>query len=177
MYNSGNFSCGNFNGETTPFNLAGKIVSLKLIPEKNEKNLISARLESKTGMVFWTSPPLPTGTYTVRYKTTEDYLEIRPRKIKVIPDQVIHLSPEFVQSRKLTVTSNNPNAIYHLRKENNDKVLKAQGRSFTFIGLPPGKYILSFSNKYPHRVISPKDMEILITKHRNSQVKVNYRWD
>ena len=151
----------------------GESIDIEIKPEREQESL-KTTLKSKAGKVYWQSPPLPTGTYTVSYLTSQSLLAVPPEKVMVTLNHHTVLNPEFVIPRSLHVSSNIENAVFLLRNEDGSMAWKGQGADYTFSGLLPGNYILTFTSPDNHFFIPPPDRMVVIPKFQNLDIKAEY---
>lgn len=140
----------------------GEMVEIIVRPQNG---LPSSRafVRAENGRLYWKSPDLPTGEYFVTYRPTNPkFLYKEPEKITVYQGQNIMLTPEFIEGRSLTIQTNANEAVFFLKDSKGHIKYKGQGRNYTFPGLIPGRYTLSFAVSGSSYYSAPKDDEIVI---------------
>jgi hypothetical protein len=163
---------GNLSVETDAPN--GVMIDVSIEPQDSTGTAVSASIESRNGEIAWKSEELPTGQYRVLFETPDQYIPIESEVVEVRHNTSTIITPELVPTRQLTVLSNTSNASYTLRSQFDTSIWNASGRTFTFTGLPPGRYTLTFTSESPD-YIAPKEREVLIPENKNVQVRVHFR--
>lgn len=135
---------------------------------------LETRLDAKKGVLEWTSPSIPTGTYTMSFEPSPPYVRPPPQTIRVESNQSILVSPELILPKSLKVMTGFPQAVFTLKEEKGDRVLKGSGAEFLFNDLSPGTYILNFSSPLPEDRLPPPNQKIVIAAYQDSTVKVVY---
>jgi formylglycine-generating enzyme required for sulfatase activity len=153
----------------------GEMVEIVVKPQDGLPSM-RAFVRVENGRLYWKSSELPTGDYMITYRPTNPkFLYKEPEKVTVYQGHSVLLTPEFVEGRNLTVQTNTPEAIIFVKDSKGHVKFKGQGPSFTFSGLPPGHYTLSFAVVGSTGYYSaPKDEEIVIPPYDDVVYKKDY---
>lgn len=137
---------------------------------------ITATITPVNGKVFWQSPALPTGDYSLSYTLPRSFNPINSQQLSVEKGQRETIQiPSFTHKGRLLVTSDSSQALYTLETEKKAVLGQGQGFSYEFKDLDPGNYILRFSNTDPNLSTDPTTRQIHINDNQNSSVQVSYR--
>ena len=118
----------------------GEMVEINVRPQNGQPSL-RAFIRAENGRLFWQSPEMPTGEYTVIYRPANPaYLPKEPEKITIYQGHNITLTPEFIVGRTLTINTNAAEAVYFLKDSHGHVVLKGQGKNYSFSGLTNGLF-------------------------------------
>lgn len=138
-----------------------------LIEGDPNKGPIKTKAISSNQSISWKSGSLPAGIYQVTITPPEYYLPIDPITVEVKKGQQTAIRPLLEGARWIKVTSNTPDAIYLLRDQNNKQAWKGEGTEYTFDGLIPGTYSLTFASTNPQKAIPPKNERVVLSRYRN----------
>jgi len=156
----------------TPFP-AGKSIHVTLRSDL-EKRPIKATLKSVGGLINWHSGQIPTGDYTVTFEPSEPYFSSGGQKITVTEGRHLLITPEFTIPKSVRVIVNIPNAQFRLRSEDGAKSWSGQGEDYTFQGVAPGAYVISFTSPDPNAYLPPENIRFQVTSFEDSLVKAYY---
>lgn len=152
----------------------GEMVEINVKPLKGQTS-IRTFIRSENGRLFWQSPEMPTGEYTVSYRPANpNYLPKEPERITVYQGRNITLTPEFTVGRTLTVTSNASEAMYFLKDNHGQVLYNGQGKTYTFSGLKPGHYTLSFAISGNSYYSAPKDESVVVNPFDDLNYKIDF---
>lgn len=152
----------------------GEMVEIVVRP-KNDLPSIRAFVRSENGRLYWRSVEVPTGEYTVTYRPTNPkFLYKDPEKVTVYQGQNITLTPEFVEGRKLTVQTNIDDAQFTIKDSKGHVKYKGQGKNYSFEGLAPGRYVVTFSVSGDSYYTAPKDDDIIIQPYDDYTYKKDF---
>ncbi|MEM1283090.1 MAG: SUMF1/EgtB/PvdO family nonheme iron enzyme [Chlamydiota bacterium] len=125
----------------------------------------------------WKSGSLPAGLYQVTITPPDYYQPIEPFTVEVKKGQTTVIRPQLEGARWIKVTSNSPDAIYLLRNQSNKDAWKGEGTDFTFQGLIPGNYTLTFASRNPQKAIPPENKRVVLSRYRNDNASVAADYD
>ncbi len=155
---------------------SGEEVSLFIEGDPN-KGPIRATAVSSNNTLTWKSGSLPAGLYYVTITPPDYYTPIEPFSVEVKKGQNTVIRPQLEGARWIKVTSNSPNAIYLLRGQNGKEAWKGQGTDFTFEGLIPGSYTLTFASTNPQKAIPPENKRVVLSRYRNDNASIVADYD
>lgn len=146
-------------------------------PRQNEQ-AIQATGSSINDHFEWQSKPLPAGQYLVTIKPPSYYKPISPFKIDVKRGQITRIRPKLSGARAIKVTANSPDAFYILKNQDESQTWSGQGYDYTFDGLVPGTYSLTFISKNPKKSIPPKSEKIVLSRYSDydANISANYTY-
>lgn len=141
------------------------------------KGPIRATAVSSNDTLSWESGSLPAGLYTVTITPPNYYHPIEPFSVEVKKGQNTVIRPHLEGSRWIKVTSNSPDAVYLLRNKNGKEAWKGQGTDYTFEGLIPGSYTLTFASTNPQKAIPPENQRIILSRYRDDNASITADYD
>lgn len=133
---------------------------------------IHSNLTAVDHAILWTSKPLPLGSYTLNITPSDSYVPMEPINIQIKRDEITTIAPKLVGNRSLHVSSNTDEAIYLLRTQDGNKAWKGEGKNFTFQGLIPGSYILTYASTSPQKEIPPPSKNVTLNKNGTREISV-----
>lgn len=153
----------------------GEILTIKLSPLDGNPPIV-VKIKPLRGRINWKSVSLPSGAYEISYGLPEPYEPIEPERVLILPNEVVKLAPRFLKGATLHIASNAPEAIYLLRTTKDAKAWRGQGSDFTFRGLPPATYLLSFSTQDPDFFTPPNEMRIFLKEMDYKDINAVYQF-
>lgn len=152
----------------------GGTVILSIESQVPQLKSMQVHVQAKNGRIEWSSPRLPTGTYTITFEVPAAYLPPPSQKIIVSTDKHTLVAPELILPKGLKVTTGFGQASFTLKEEKGAREWKGFGKEFFFKELPPGRYILSFSSTQPSAWKAPNDHLVVVSPYQDTTVKVSY---
>lgn len=135
---------------------------------------IHVDLGPQNGKFEWSSGLIPVGTYVMTFKPLSSGVILSPINIEIQENEQVEVSPNFKSEQGLTLVSNTAEAIYILKQQKSDKNWQGSGTQYTFKGIPPGQYILSFTSSNPDFLVPPEEKRLTI-EDKSETVQVSYK--
>lgn len=117
-------------------------------------------LTPQNGVIQWDSGAIPTGTYTFYFESIGGGSVPSPITVSVRENEHVQVTPDFRGEHSLTVESNTEYAVYLLEKVDSERKWQGSGMTYTFKGVPTGRYTLSFSSSNPQYLLPPEDQKV-----------------
>lgn len=133
---------------------------------------LDLNLTSVQNVILWRSKPLPPGNYLLKINPPNIYTPMDPIPIEIKKDQKTSIAPKLIGNRTIHVKSNTDQAIYLLRSESGTKAWKGEGRNFSFHGLIPGSYTLTYTSSSPQKEIAPPSKKVTLSPNSNREISV-----
>jgi len=87
----------------------------------------------------------------------------------------IEYQPIPEEVKVLHVSSNVPQAIFILRSQDKSQSWEGQGAEYSFKGIQPGAYVLSFASQDPRFIISPPDIRLVLSQEHPQDIQAVYQ--
>lgn len=138
----------------------------------NLKEPIQTTQIARGNKIDWKSTGLPLGTYILTLKPPVYYEDISPFKIVLKQGQNAIVKPIMKGGNKILVTTNSSEALFVLKQDIGPLVMEGKGDTYTFEGLFPGTYTLTYSTNDPSRFIPPRSQRITLSKFKQENEPV-----
>lgn len=154
----------------------GEIVTLRLEPlEGVDDEILRHSIAAEAGRIHWESRDIPVGKYRVSYELPHYYNMLPDEEVHIVEDELATLAPKFSSKRVIMVENNLPEAKFWLRSLQHGWEREGQGSSFTFDGVLPGKYELSFERVPRELHLPPQPIMVTVTESDDGYAKGIYQ--
>ena len=155
----------------------GEIVKVQLLEEGEHHRKVEATAVSRQGMLRWRSTPLDPGRYILAVTPPAYYAPVDPMKVTITHNDVTTVHPHFEGANSVHVITNTDKARYILKQRDSQHTWEGEGESYTFQGLLPGFYTLTFTSAAPDNFFPPEPERLLLSRSKNASVDVQANFE
>lgn len=152
---------------------AGQTLRLSLIPEQKGQTL-DYTISSTNGTITWISSRLPEGRYTLKYLAPEGFVGPKPEKITITQGNETLVTPTFSAGNRVEIQTNDQDAIYTLKNNQDFQTWTGTGNQYDFNGLPKGSYTLYFTSHRPDQKTPPQPIHFNLNEGQSRQFQAEY---